>query len=93
MGSPVVQALVLAAWEGGADLPAVAEGVEKPAVAGGTGVTAGDLVAQAGLQETDTTARGASLLPACSLQGRGQCLQGRGGERVLIVHPAAKERY
>lgn len=90
-GSPVAQALVLATWEGGADLPAVAEGVEEPAVAGGTGVTARDLVAQAGLQEADAAARGAPLLPACSLQGRGQCLQGRGGEGVLMAHPAAKE--
>lgn len=61
------RALVLAAGEVGADFPAVAEGVEEAAVAGGTGVTAGDLVAEAGLQETDTAAGGA-LLTALSLQ-------------------------
>lgn len=61
------RALVLATGEVGADFPAVAEGVEEAAVAGGTGVTAGDLVAQAGLQETDAAAGGA-LLTALSLQ-------------------------
>lgn len=60
-------ALVLATGEVGADFPAVAKGVEEAAVAGGTGVAAGDLVAKAGLQETDAAAGGA-LLTACSLQ-------------------------
>lgn len=66
-GLAAPRALVLAAGEVGADFPAVAEGVEEAAVAGGTGVAAGDLVAQAGLQETDTAAGGA-LLTARSLQ-------------------------
>lgn len=68
MGSPA--ALVLATGEIGADLPAVAESVEEAAVAGGAGVAAGDLVAQAGLQEADAAA-GRTLFSARSLQGCG----------------------
>lgn len=66
-------ALVLATGETGADFPAIAKSIEEAAVAGCTGVAAGDLMPKAGLQEADTAA-GGTLFSARSLQFCGGCL-------------------
>lgn len=63
----MTRVLVLAAGETAAYFPAVAKSIEEAAVASGTGVTAGDLMPKAGLQEADATA-GGTLFAACSLQ-------------------------
>ena len=69
---------------------AVANSVEEAAVACVTGVTARQLVAQAGLLVRDTAARGAHV-PALELQGLGHLLGGilqctRCKQNIIIIY-------
>lgn len=93
-GGPAARGSVLAAGGSGAEFSAVANGVEEAAVAGGAGVTAGDLLAKAGLEEADAAAGGALFSPfglqfcGCRLRERGG--GGRGKGLVLSRHTRNK---